>query len=215
MLRNLSIPRYTNPLVATAALEMGLTLEDLGYSQHCRDLIIRHAQACGTLAGSAIDPEDEAVATEVFEGALEEIPFDSAAWDREDAFLDLDSLLYGRDGFDAAMEALEAQDPIPAEWPDEFPHVLPEPPDAPDAGRSWSDHYGELLATGKTSALPPVAGGSPEPFEPSAEDWACYCAWSRELDASGDFPREKDLEDRRRDRRDVLQWYTEHEGGDR
>jgi hypothetical protein len=32
------------------------------------------------------------------------------------------------------------------------------------------------------SDLPPISGGAPEPFEPTAEDWADYHAWSEDLD---------------------------------
>jgi hypothetical protein len=76
----------------------------------------------------------------------------------------------------------------------------------------WLDM--ELLA--ERQGLAPIAGGAPDgPYEPSEADWASYCEWSRELDASGDFPKLKDLEDRRRDREDVGHWYAEHEGGGR
>jgi hypothetical protein len=47
----------------------------------------------------------------------------------------------------------------------------------PSSGeRAWL----ELMQEG--AALPPVSGGAPEPFEPSAEDWADYHAYSEELD---------------------------------
>jgi hypothetical protein len=41
-----------------------------------------------------------------------------------------------------------------------------------------------LIRTGRTAAIPPIAGGSPEaePFEPTAEDWTDYAEWSAGLD---------------------------------
>jgi hypothetical protein len=94
-------------------------------------------------------------------------------------------------------------------------HPLPfgPEPDAPDALPSRSQHLGALLATGRSIPLP-VSGGAPDgPYEPTESDWASYCAWSRELDASDDFPKLKDLEDRRRDRADVRDWYRDHREG--
>jgi hypothetical protein len=46
----------------------------------------------------------------------------------------------------------------------------------PSAGEAiWA----QLIIEG---SLPAISGGSPEPFEPSPEDWADYHAWSEDLD---------------------------------
>jgi hypothetical protein len=43
----------------------------------------------GTLAGSMIEPEDEAGAEEAFTAALPAVAYDADAWDLPDAFLDV------------------------------------------------------------------------------------------------------------------------------
>jgi hypothetical protein len=43
--------------------------------------------------------------------------------------------------------------------------------------------------------LPPITGGSPEPFEPSDEDWADYHEFCREVDRRYEMERMDRLED--------------------
>jgi hypothetical protein len=142
-----------NPLTFAAALEMGLTLADLGSSPAARDRIIRHATAAGTLAGSEIDPEDEAAAEEAFVEALDAVPGDSDAWDRPDAFLDVESLLEPRRA--VGVEPPAEDRTIPAD-------AVLMPPELEE----------DVLG------LPAIAGGAPGPvaeplpFEPSPVDWA-------------------------------------------
>lgn len=172
MVHSCKVPMCVNPLSFAAALEMSLTLEDLHYSSHARDRIVRHAAATGTLAGCPeLDREDEAVVEAAFVDALPAVPYDSPLWDRDDVFLDVELLATGTHPLPFAPEP-------PAGWKGE----------APDEG--WRHpHHGVLAVAG----VAPVAGGSPdfepsdadraaaaamfadhEPFVPSAEDWADY-----------------------------------------
>jgi hypothetical protein len=65
---------------APAVLSEWLLAAD--YSQHCRERIVAHADFHGTLAGCPeLDPEDEAVAEQVFVEALPAVPLTSHAWD--------------------------------------------------------------------------------------------------------------------------------------
>jgi hypothetical protein len=41
---------------------------------------------------------------------------------------------------------------------------------------------------------PPVAGGSPGPFVPTAADWADYHAWCRQVDERAELQRMEDAE---------------------
>jgi hypothetical protein len=103
------IPFHVNPHLAAASLEMGLTLDDLGYSRHYVDQIIRHAAAAGTIVGSPVDPEDEAAVEAAFVEALDAmnpVPYDDPAWDRDTAVI-----------FDAAMLAAGNHPwPIPTDF---------------------------------------------------------------------------------------------------
>jgi hypothetical protein len=154
------IPTYTNPLTVSAALELGLTLEDLGYSLHARDRVIRFAAAAGTLAGCPdLDREDEAVATEAFVDAMPAVPLDSPLWDDPSVLLDAEMLASGSHPF-----------PIPTVGDDD----RTEPSDF-DAAMDLED-------------LPlPVSGGAPEP---SAEDLADYAAWAEDLERRRDRERD-------------------------
>jgi hypothetical protein len=50
--------------------------------------------------------------------------------------------------------------------------------DAPSPGEArWL-----TLMWSESSGLPPISGGGPEPFSPSAEDWADDHGWSEDLD---------------------------------
>jgi hypothetical protein len=153
-----TIPISVNPQLAAAALELGLALEDLGYSRHHIDLIIRHAAAAGTLAGSPVDREDEAVAEAAFVEALDAmapVPYDSPAWDREDVFFDAEMLAAGN-------------------------HPWPIPVDSDD-GRADPDDFDRAMDALADLPLPlPISGGAP--FEPGAADWDDYREWADRLD---------------------------------
>lgn len=67
---------------------------------------------------------------------------------------------------DEQVDAMAA-DFAPPEDPELVPEdfeLLPLDSDAPDNGRSWSDHLAELIATGRTAAVRPIRGGSPDPI---------------------------------------------------
>jgi hypothetical protein len=153
-----TIPISVNPQLAAAALELGLTLEDLGYSRRYIDLIIRHAAAAGTLVGSPVDPEDEAVAEAAFCEALDAmgpVPYDSECWDRDQAMT-----------FDARMLA-------------DGVHPWPIPVDSDD-DRAGPDDFDRAMAALEDLPLP-ISGGAPSP-----EDLADYHAWSEDLDRRRD-----------------------------
>jgi hypothetical protein len=54
-------------------------------------------------------------------------------------------------------------------------HDAPSPGEARWLTLMWSEAAG-------LPALPPISGGAPQPFEPTAEDWADYHGWSEDLD---------------------------------
>jgi hypothetical protein len=157
---------YTNPLTVAAALEMGLVLEDLGYSLHARDLAIRHAAATGCLVGSAIDPEDEGAATEAFIDALPEVPLDSPLWDDPGVLLDAEMLASGSHPF-----------PILAEGDDD---------------RTAPDDFDHAMAALEDLPLP-IAGGAPEPYQPTEEDLQDYDRWLQDLERRRDRERTESI----------------------
>lgn len=158
------IPLDVNPLQADALSALADFLEDRHYSPHMTGRILRSVGAHGTLAGSGIEPEDEADAEAVFVGNLPEIGFDAEVWNREDVFLDVELMALDR-------------------------HPLPfgDGPDAPDADPAI--HFPGTPSLADRLGIRPIAGGSPqadEPFRPTAEDLADYAAWAAELDARRD-----------------------------
>lgn len=80
-----------------------------------------------------------------------------------------DALPDDPDDFDAAMERLEEEDPIPAEIPENFrtPEEWDDGPFPAEPPDGW-----EGSAAAGWASLPPIRGGSP--FEPSPDDWADY-----------------------------------------
>jgi hypothetical protein len=98
--------------------------------------------------------------TERWEGPSGEIdPTDPAAWPESN---EVDGWFWSVDEQEAAQ--LEAEER----------ERLADLCDAPDS--AWHRMMAE--------SIPPVAGGSPEPFEPSPEDWADYRRAFDEIDAS-------------------------------
>src|SRR4051794_33755615 len=63
----------------------------------------------------------------------------------------------------------------PAEWP------------------AWTD--ADIVWLNENPTLPPLSGGSPEPFVPTAADWADYEAFCREVDQRYEMERMERLED--------------------
>ena len=167
---------HRNPALLPGAAALMAWLLEQNYSQVIREAIGRHVHTHGELAGAVaaglLDREDEATATEVFIDALPDVPADSPAWEVPDVILDVELLLAGVHPWPFTLTPPELE-------PDDF-----DGPDVPDAGRSWSSHLAELIATGRTAAPPPISGGSPDaaPFEPSPADLQDYAEWSAELD---------------------------------
>jgi hypothetical protein len=158
-----SIPRYRNPQLRRGLAALVEFLMERGYDNSViRWSIYDHVAIHGTLAGSLIEPEDEADAEAVFVAALPEVPFDSEAWDHDEVFLDVAMLI-------------EQTHPFP----------LPDEPDAPDASPFLA--FPGIRPLAERMTLPPIAGGAPEP---TAEDLADYARWSEDLDrrrASDDY----------------------------
>jgi hypothetical protein len=145
-------------------------------------------------------------AESAFVDALPELPYDNACWDREDFFLDAELLAADRhpwpfvhvgdddrespDAFDAAWDAAwDALEDLP----------LPEPADLREP-EAWPT---------------PISGGAPEsePYEPTPSDLAELARWAADLEAGRDamdFPRVKDLEDRRAFQADIARWYRDN-----
>jgi hypothetical protein len=109
--------------------------------------------------------------------------------------------------------------------------ALQDPPSlaAPGDGSSWSEHFASPLATGRTLALPPIAGGSPDadPGRPDGdmrdfEDWLGQADRGRPAVRSADgsiaapdpmdFPRPKDAADRRADIVAIAEFYRANRG---
>jgi hypothetical protein len=91
-----SVPLYRNPAYRPGLAALVAWLLDQRYSSHAIARIESHVAVHGTLAGSMIEPDDEAAAEEAFVEGLDAVPGDSDAWDRPDAFLDVESLLEPR-----------------------------------------------------------------------------------------------------------------------
>jgi hypothetical protein len=146
-----------NPHVAVALDQLGVLLDDYGYSAHAKARIWAYTAQNGTPTGCRyLDREDEADASMVFEESLPAVPYDSEAWDKEDVFLDARMLAAGT-------------------------HPLPfgEGPDAPDGDPQV--RFAGIESLAERMSLPPVSGGAPE-FIPSAADLQEYGVWSEELD---------------------------------
>jgi hypothetical protein len=152
-----SIPLYRNPAYRPGLAALVGWLLEQRYSSHAIGRIEGHVAVHGTLAGSMIEPEDEAAAEEAFVEALDAVPGNSDAWDRPDAFLDVESLL-------------EPRGAVPDEPPAGDRSI---PPDAVIMPPELDDYL---------PCVTPISGGAPEPFQPSEADWRDYHEWSEDLD---------------------------------
>jgi hypothetical protein len=148
---------YCNPALRPGLAALVAWLLDQRYSSHAIGRIEGHVAVHGTLAGSMIEPEDEAAAEEAFAEGLDAVSADSAAWDRPDAFIDVESLLEPRRAVAAEPPAEDRS--IPAGAAIMPPELDDDPP-----------------------GIAPISGGAPEPFEPSPADWEDYHRWSEERD---------------------------------
>jgi hypothetical protein len=135
----------TNPGQAPQALAAWLLAAD--YSAHCRERIVSHAIAEGTLTGCPeLDPEDEGTASEVWVEALPAVPqtgrewCDPMEWTLPDAELEaIDAEL-----FDAECDRRDAPDP----WPTDEEIAEFEAEEEHRAAREWFDRrpsFGDWL----------------------------------------------------------------------
>jgi hypothetical protein len=154
-----SIPMYRNPALHPGLAALVAWLLEQRYSSHAIGRIESFVAVHGTLAGSMIEPEDEAEAEAVFVDALPAVPLDSDAWDRDQAVT-----------FDAVMLAAGNHP-----WP--TPAVGDDDRAAPSDFDAAMDSLEDLPA--------PVCGGAPR-YEPTPEDWASLRAWSEDLDRRRD-----------------------------
>src|SRR4051812_16739691 len=67
------------------------------------------------------------------------------------------------------------------------------PPDD-DQVEAFEPSLDDVAWLNENPILPPISGGSPAPFVPSAQDWADYEAFSREVDARHEMQRMDDAE---------------------
>jgi hypothetical protein len=100
-----------------------------------------------------IEPQDEAAAEDAFVEALDAVPGDSAAWDRPDAFIDVESLLEPRGA--VAVEPSVGDRSIPAD-------AVIMPPELDE----------DVLGLPAIAGAAPEPDGEPEPFDPSPVDSA-------------------------------------------
>jgi hypothetical protein len=148
-----SIPLHVSPSVRKAVAELGVLLDEYGYSPTIRESICRYTAANGTPTGApGLDPEDEHDAELVFVAELEPVPFDSPAWDRDTSVI-----------LDAGMLA-DGTHPFPI-------------PTVGDDDRAEPDDFAAAALEDLT--LPPVCGGGPDDdgpeFIPTESDWEDYC----------------------------------------
>jgi hypothetical protein len=87
---------YRNPEYRPGLVVLVTWLLENDYSTHAIHHIEDFVAVHGTLAGSMIDPEDEAAAEEAFVSALPAVAGDSEAWDDPSVFLDVELLAAGR-----------------------------------------------------------------------------------------------------------------------
>jgi hypothetical protein len=165
-----SVPLYRNPAYRPGLAALVAWLLDQRYSSHAIARIESYVAVHGTLAGSMIEPEDEAAVEEAFVEGLDAVPGDSDAWDRPHAFVDVESLLEPRravaaeppaedrsipadavlmppevaDDLEDDLARFEAEHPVPAARPETSP--------APGAVR---DHHSPeaLASVGRVLAL--------------------------------------------------------------
>jgi hypothetical protein len=60
---------------------------------------------------------------------------------------------------------------------------------------TWFASQADVAWLNENPILPPIAGGSPEPYIPTAADWADYEAFCREVDERYELARMERLED--------------------
>jgi hypothetical protein len=140
---------YRNPALRPGLAALVAWLLEQRYSSHAIGRIEGHVAVHGTLAGSMIDPEDEAAAEEAFVGGLDAVPGDSDAWGRPDTFLDVESLLEPRGA--VAIEPPAGDRSIPAD-------AVLLPPELVD---DLDDDLARFEAEHSVPAAPPAPRGDP------------------------------------------------------
>lgn len=154
-----SVMHYRNPNLRGPIGALITFLLERDYTTSARWSIADFAAVNGTLAGSLIEPEDEAAAEELFVDAMPAVPENSDAWDRDESvYLDAEMLADGV-------------------------HPLPfgEGPDAPDADPAIA--FPGIAPLSERMPLAPVCGGGPDDDgpDPSEADARNHREWLRSL----------------------------------
>jgi hypothetical protein len=180
MSRMSGIPFDVNPQIRTALVQLSILMDDYHYSQHAKERILAYTALHGTPSlCPELDVEDEADAELIFVAELPAIPYDSPAWD-DDGSVILD---------------------MPMLWTGTHPYPLMDPSEPDEATLiSHEASDGAVVAAKmiESGVLPPLSGGSPEPYIPSKEDLQDLADWLEQLD------RERDIAEMRR-------WYARHD----
>jgi hypothetical protein len=171
---------HRNPQLAPGLSALAAFLIDQHYSSHAIGRIEAYVATHGTLAGSMIEPEDEAGAEEAFVSALPELPADSEAWDRDTGVIFCTEWL------------ADGSHPFPIPVIGDDDRTIPPDADLLPPELDPDDDDADIEAIGRfLQSLPPIAGGAPAPYEPTPEDLADMAAWSEDLER----------------RREMLSWY--------
>jgi hypothetical protein len=144
-----SVPLYRNPAPRPGLAALVGWLLEQRYSSHAIGWIESHVAVHGTLAGSLMEPEDEAAAEEAFVEGQDAVPGDSDAWNRPDACIDVESLLEPRRA--AAVEPRAGDRSIPADAA-----IMP-----PELTDDLDDDLARLVAEHPVPAAPPASHDDP------------------------------------------------------
>jgi hypothetical protein len=166
-----SVPFYRNPTLRPGLAALVALLMERNYSGRMVGKVYDFAAVHGTLAGSMIEPEDEAAAEAAFVDALPAIDFDSPVWGSDE-------------GLDVDAGSPPLPDPMPEyRSPEEWEATEPGPIEPPD---DWKGSAAAGWASLAEAGIAPIAGGAPD-FQPSEADLEDYGRWSAALDARRDM----------------------------
>jgi hypothetical protein len=173
---------HRNPQLAPGLSALVPFLIDQHYSSHAIGRIEAYVATHGTLAGSIIEPEDEAAAEEAFVASLPAVDASSGSWDRDGGvYLDVPMLIEMTHPWPVPDGGFDDDRTIPPDAALLPPELDPDDDDA------------DIAAIGRfLESLPPISGGAPEPSE---ADRADFEQWLDQVDA--DYPPEDQAEQMR------------------
>jgi hypothetical protein len=143
-----------NPAYRPGLVALVTWLIENQYSTHAIEHIEGFVAAHGTLAGSMIEPEDQAVAEAVFVEALPAVPLDAESWRDPGVYIDAPSILEAADRRRIPRGAILI--------PPELDEYEPSAEDLAEYG-AWletldREHVAAMVA--------PIAGGAPDDDDP-------------------------------------------------